>query len=51
MWTYSIEYDDDRTGRRMSTMIAAATARQALEEFWRARPDVEIVEMRRVRHD
>lgn len=51
MWTYSIEYDDDRTGKRASTMVAAATARQALEEFWRTRPDAEIVEVRRVRHD
>lgn len=51
MWTYSIEYDDDRTGKRVSTMVVAATARQALEEFWRVRPDAEIVEVRRVRHD
>lgn len=51
MWTYSIEYDDGRTGRLESTMVAAATARQALGEFWRTHPDVEIVEVRRVRHD
>ena len=51
MWTYSIEYDDGRTGERASTMVAATTARQALNEFWRVRPDAEIVEVRRVRHD
>ena len=51
MWTYSIEYDDDRTGRLESTMVTAETARQALEEFWRTRPDAEIAEVRRVRHD
>ena len=51
MWTYSIEYDDDRTGKRSSTMVAAATARTAVEAFWREHPDAEIVELRRVRHD
>ena len=50
MWTYSIEYDD-WTGRRASTMVAAATARSAIEAFWREHPDAEIVEVRRVRHD
>lgn len=51
MWTYSIEYDDGRTGKHASTMVAAATARQAFEIFAKNYPDAEIVEMRRVRHD
>lgn len=50
-WTFSIEYDDDRTGKRVSTMVMASTARMAIETFWREHPDAEIVEVRRVRHD